>query len=337
MNKQMHVALAMVLAAAAGSAAAQSNVTVYGVIDTSVGRGYKSDASAEMMSGYTDTSKLGFRGSEDLGNGLKANFQLEGEIGSDTGAWTEGFKRQSWVGLSGSFGEVMLGRTPTPQNRLRGTVDLNGTADGSSAMKVLGIAANGSFMSSRQSNQVQYATPKLGGFQARVAYGFSETVSGTAGDKKDFLQLAASYQTGGLTLGAAFQPKSMSTQAAVGATDNRNGYALGAKYNFGVAEASVIYTRNEKRTEGDGIGIGIAAPIGACKVGAQFARLTNVKNADGTKSAKEGANAFELFANYSLSKRTALYAAYGSVNSKAETAFSLARDNTMAVGLIHKF
>ncbi|WP_260674322.1 porin [Comamonas aquatica] len=46
MNKQMQVALAMVLAAAAGSAAAQSNVTVYGTIDTSVGRGYKSDASA---------------------------------------------------------------------------------------------------------------------------------------------------------------------------------------------------------------------------------------------------------------------------------------------------
>ncbi len=65
-----------------------------------------------------------------------------------------------------------------------GTFDLNGTADGSSAMKVLGIAANGTFMSSRQSNQVQYATPKLGGFQARVAYGFSETVSGTAGDKR---------------------------------------------------------------------------------------------------------------------------------------------------------
>ena len=335
--KNTQVALAVVLVTLASSAAAQSNVNVYGVVDTAIGREYDSEAGTNMLSSYTGTTLLGFRGSEDLGNGLKANFQLEAAgMESDTGAWGGGFGRQSWVGLSGGFGDVMVGRTTTPQNRIMGTFDLNGTA-ASSALGVLGVAANGAFQGSRQSNQIQYATPTMSGFQARIAYGFSETVSGTSGDKKDFLQLAASYKAGGLTLGAAFQPKSYSRQDAAGDANFRNGYSLGAKYNFGVAEASVIYIRDEDRRTGDAVGVGVAAPLGAFQVGAQFARLINVKNADGTKSAKEGANAYELFANYSLSKRTALYAAYGSINAKAERALALPRDNTFALGVTHKF
>lgn len=341
------LALAMALVTVAGSAAAQSTVTIYGTMDTGLGRLYKpaagsnGDSSLNMLSGYTGTSLIGFRGSEDLGSGLKVNFQLEGEIKSDDGGFTN-FSRQSWVGMSGGFGEFMLGRTTTPQNRLMGTFDLNGTADGSSALKVIGMAANGSLTSSRQSNQVQYATPKMGGFQARVAYAFSET--GNPADptkkQKNFLQVAANYKVGELTLGAAIQPKSLSMQAETLANDQdfRTGYALGAKYNFGLLEASVLYTRNEKKTEGDGWGIGVAAPVGkAWKVGAQFARLTSVKNLDGSKSAKQGSNAYELFANYSMSKRTSLYMAYGSVSKKAENAFALANSSTYAVGITHKF
>lgn len=334
MSKQMKAALAMFLAAVAGGAAAQSNVVIYGTIDTGLGRTYTDAANANMVTSYDSTTLFGFRGSEDLGNGLKVNFQLEADgVKSDTGDWSNGFRRQSWVGLSGSFGEVMMGRTTTPQNRLMGTFDLNNTADGSSALKVLGLAANGSLTSSRQDNQIQYATPKLGGFQARVAYGFSETVSGSATEKKDFLQLAANYQLNGLTLGAAFQPKSQSAQSAVGTTDNRNGFALGAKYNFGILEASALYTRNEKTSEGDGWGLGIAAPIGkAVRVGAQYARITKHSS-----SAVKGSNAVELFADYALSKRTSFYANYGRVNSKAETWKKLQRNNTFAVGITHKF
>lgn len=333
MNQHMKAVLAVALAAMAGGAVAQSNVSVYGMLDTGIGRGYKDDANMNMLSSYDSTTLIGFRGSEDLGNGLKANFQLEADgVESDTGTWDGGFQRQSWVGFSGGFGEVMLGRTTTPQNRLMGTFDLNGTADGSSAMKILGIAANGSFIGSRQSNQVQYASPNFSGFQARVAYGFSETVSGSANDKKDFLQLAASYKNGGLTVGTAFQPKSQSTQA-VGATDNRTGYAVGVKYDFGMLEASALYTRNEKKSEGDGWGLGVAAPVGkAARVGLQYARITKHDHRD-----VKGSNSLELFADYKLSKRTSLYANYGRVNSKAEVWKKLARSNTFAVGITHKF
>lgn len=329
------MALATALACVAGTAIAESNVALYGTLDTGIGRTYRDKASTNLETSYTSTSRLGFRGSENLGHGLKANFQLEWELESDTGAFDTEKARQSWVGISGGFGEFMLGRTTTPQNRFMGKFDLNGTADGSSAMKILGIAANSSLLGSRQSNQIQYATPKISGWQARVAYGFSETTNGPKA-KKDFLQLAASYQVDSLTLAAAFQPKSQSLQRKTDHT-YRNGYALGAKYDFGIAEASVLYTRNETITEGDGWGFGLAAPLGAWTVGAQFARLTKVKRLNGTKSAKQGANAYELFSNYRLSKRTALYMAYGSVNHQAESSFSLKNGSTYAVGVIHKF
>lgn len=336
MMKQTQVALALALAALAGTAAAQSNVTIYGVVDTSLGKMYDSDASTNMMSSYSGTTQLGFRGSEDLGNGLKANFQLEASgMESDTGAWTGGFKRQSWVGLSGKFGEVMAGRTTLPQNRMMGTFDLNGTIK-SSAMGAIGLAANSSFAGSRADNQIQYATPNMGGFQARVAYGFHETVSGSTDRKKAVMQLAARYSQGGLTLGAAVQPKSGHGKAAADKS-YRTAYSLGAKYNFGVAEASVLYTRNEQRAQGDGVGIGIAAPIGAWKVGAQYARITSAPSVPGTNLTLKGANAYELFANYTLSKRTSFYSAYGSVNTKAEKAFGHENDNTFAVGVTHKF
>lgn len=335
MKMQMRVALAAVLASAAGAAVAQSSVTVYGVVDTAIGRLYSSEASVNMLSSYTGTTQLGFRGSEDLGHGLKLNFQLEAAgMDSSNGDWKDGFKRQSWVGLSGGFGSFMMGRTTTPQNRIMGTFDLNGTA-ASSALAALKIGANGSFLGSRQSNQVQYATPNWGGFQARVAYGFSESAGENS--SKNFMQLAASYKTGGWTVGAAFQPKNYALQAKAGHADVRNGYALGAKYDFEVAVASLIYTRDESRKTGDGFGVGVAVPMGAVTVGAQFARITKAKGRDGAKLAHQGANAYELFANYSVSKRTALYASYGSVNSKAETAFKLLRDNTAAMGVTHKF
>ena len=228
MSKQMKAALAVFLAAVAGGAAAQSNVVIYGTIDTGLGRTYTDAANANMVTSYDSTTLFGFRGSEDLGNGLKVNFQLEADgVKSDTGDWSNGFRRQSWVGLSGSFGEVMMGRTTTPQNRLMGTFDLNNTADGSSA----------------------------------------------------------------------------------------------------------LYTRNEKTSEGDGWGLGIAAPIGkAVRVGAQYARITKHSS-----SAVKGSNAVELFADYALSKRTSFYANYGRVNSKAETWKKLQRNNTLAVGITHKF
>lgn len=332
-NKKLYVAL--LAAMGAGGALAQSNVTIYGLLDLGISKRYASNATLQDAS-YNATSVFGFRGSEDLGGGLKANFHLEaGGLGPDTGAWTKGFDRQSWVGLSGGFGSFMVGRTTTPQNRVMSTFDLNNTAPASSPLKLLGMAANAAMIDARQSNQIQYATPKMGGFTARVAYAFSEVSDGS---KKNFLQFGANYKTGGLTLGAAVQPRSLSAQKATDVALYQTGYMLGAKYNFGSLEASAMYTRNEKKTEGNGFGLGVAAPIGAWTLGLQYARITKVESgAAGSGAAGEGAAAYELFAKYHLSKRTYLYGTVGGANEKAKRFAKLGEKSTAAIGMVHRF
>lgn len=318
------------LATGVGGALAQSNVMVYGLVDLGIAKRYTSDALLQDSS-YNAASVFGFRGKEELGGGLKVEFHMEaGGFEPDTGAWTNGFNRQSWVGLSGSFGQVMVGRTTTPQNRIMGGFDLNNTAPASSPLKVLGMAATGAMVDARQSNQIQYAAPNMGGFSVRVAYAFSEVSDDS---KKNFLQVAASYKTGDLTLGAALQPRKLSAQKTVDMDNYQTGYMLGAKYNFGVAEASVMYTRNEKKTEGNGVGLGVAVPLGAWKVGAQYARITKVNN----DTPGKGAAGYELFANYSLSKRTYLYGTMGGMNEKAKQFSKLEEKSTFALGMVHKF
>ena len=330
---------AVVMVAGVGSvqASPSSSVTVYGEIDTAIGRTYSDAANIGMVSSYTGDTRLGFRGTEALGNGMAVNFQLEASgMNSDTGAWTDGFKRQSWLGFSGHFGEFKMGRTTTPQNRAMGQFDLNGSADGSSALKLLNLGANNSLVGARESNQVQYNTPNLKGWQGRIAYGFSETVRGEKGQKRNFLQFASTYHIGHLVVGAAFQPSHYATQS-VTAKNYRSGYSVGGKYDFGVLQVSAYYTRNVHATDGEGWGLGVMAPIGAWELGAQVARVSKAHKGNGSVSDKQGAQALELFTNYRVSKRTSFYGAYGKANSKAESAFKLKHDSTAAVGVTHKF
>lgn len=322
-----------------GGAMAQSNVVLYGELDAGVGQRYSAE-DVGVVTNYDGTSRWGVRGVEDLGNGLKANFNFEsGAISLADGSvgGNGSFNRQAWVGLSGSFGSLMAGRTTTPQNRTTGTFDLNDTADGSSALKAIDLAANGNLGGSRQNAQIQYATPNFGGLQARVAYGFEDdrkvcdATTGVCTNDKDFIQAALSYKAGGLTIGGAVQGKLSS------ASNQRTGYALGAKYDFKVVVLSGYYTRDETKdlststSGGQGFGLGVAAPIGAFTVGFQAAYL------DHKNDAVDGATAYELFGDYNFSKRTRAYINVGHVNDEAKLRGKFKEDTTWGIGLVHKF
>jgi predicted porin len=207
--KKSLVALAAL--AVAGVASAQSSVTLFGVVDaaisnyqntsqTALGTNIKTSQTALTNSGY-NSSRLGFRGTEDLGGGLAASFWLEASLSNDDGFAGQGgsngagpntntgnqfFNRRSTVSLSGAFGEVRLGRdyVPTfwndtvfdPFGTNGAGTNLISTASGYGPGAPSGFTANGQYV--RASNSVGYfLPPNLGGFYGQVMYAMNESLS----------------------------------------------------------------------------------------------------------------------------------------------------------------
>jgi len=310
-----------------------SSVTLYGTLDIGLARTFTDKTTS--VRGSKFPSNWGVRGSEDLGGGLKANFNLESSVlYVDTGAYSGngGFARQAWVGLSGGFGELMLGRTTTPQARMMGQFDLNGISD-VNPWKLLGVPANGSLGGARHSDQVQYATPRVGGLQGRIAYSFDETQKGTATARDPMLQLGLAYSAGAWNAGLVAMPK-----ASAGKLDSVNsdiyqtGVVAGVKYNAGAFVVSTLFQRDEQKALGDSLSLSASMPLGALELGAQYVQVLKSTNA-----VYRDAKALELFANYSLSKRTRLYAIAAGANDDAKRAGNLLRKHSLSGGVLHRF
>jgi predicted porin len=171
-----------------GAAFAQSNVTIYGLIDL----GYTYSKSDYKKFQGIDPAKhgggnrLGFQGEEALGNGLKAIFKLEwgfsGDIGDGPGVNS---RRYSYVGLAGNFGTLTLGRDDNVSNAYMGAsavMGINGYEPiGNFREKIGGGVLHGV----RWENSIAYASPKFSGLDFRVIYSFGEKVNGKQGDNKD--------------------------------------------------------------------------------------------------------------------------------------------------------
>lgn len=310
MKKQLLVLAAV---AACGTALAQSSVTIYGVLDVSVGKttggkfamnGGKSPTSPAQS--YHTPTRIGFRGTEDLGGGLKANFNLEsGGLRLVDGGPGLDFSRDAWVGLSGNFGSTRFGRTSSLGTQGHARFDLNGIST-SSAMDNAGISPVTWYGSSRRSAQLQYATPNMSGFDA----GVSLVLAGNNEDQSS-VQVRANYGSGPLAVGYVAETKRVA--------GNRTAQALAGSYDFGVAKVVAGYVVRETEAAGKGVYVGAVAPIGAAvKVGAQHARNTETD-----------VNATELFANYALSKRTSFYVDYVKRSGDDRTSYG--------IGLLHTF
>jgi len=321
MMKKSLVALAAL--AVVGVASAQSSVTLYGVLDVGFGKlkggsfgvnngeGYiipsavGTAAQSQIRDGYNSTSVIGFRGSEDLGGGMKANFNLQsGGLDLAGGAAPVAFSREAWVGVEGGFGAVQLGRSSSVAAKTMGAYDLNGTSY-SSALDRAGVSAVTWYGTSRRSDNLQYASPNFGGFVGRASLTLKAdaTANGIAvpATAKDRFALGLTFANGPIAVSGLVETKATSAL--------RDAYAFGASYDFGVAKVSAAYNRRELAgvvgsnsmatgagTGGKGASIGVVAPIGAFYVGLQYARNSETK-----------VNATELFGGYNLSKRTKLY------------------------------
>jgi predicted porin len=307
---------ALVLAAFAASAHAQSNVTVYGVVDL----GFAKTTGKTLVERENHASRLGFRGVEDLGNGLSAIFNLESEILADTGA-QKGvlFERQANVGLKGAFGTVIMGRTKNIVDGAQGRVEPF-AADGvvgkvNEALMRVGVS------SSRVSNALTYTTPKFNGFAGQAQYVLSEVNGADAG-----FDLLATYDQGPVSLHAGYE---RAAQLVAGPA-NPHMAVVGGGYKFGDLRLTGAYAKGDTDVAATGTYkgalIGLNYTIGSGDVHAVVARQTQSNN---TFSNKETVREYGVGYDYHLSKRTDLYAYAGREKVAALTSYQL--------GLSHKF
>jgi predicted porin len=158
-----------------GSVQAQSNVTVYGVVDQYIDFSKAgSNHGGRIQSGGLEGSRFGFRGTEDLGGGMKALYLLEGGINADDGTSGQGalFGRQSFVGLGGNFGQVTLGRQYSSYYDTLVNYGLGGGLAWGNATEYFNDSS-----SLRINNSVQYASPNFSGLVFKGMFGMGENAA----------------------------------------------------------------------------------------------------------------------------------------------------------------
>jgi predicted porin len=308
-------ALFLPLGLATDAAWSQGSSTVYGVVDLGFVResgGPEGASATKLTSGIASGSRLGFRGTEDLGDGLAAFYVLEMGINADTGALGQGglgFGRQSMVGLQGGFGSVSLGRQYTPVALIQTETDPFATGLAGTSANL--ISAGGAGGNNRMDNTLRYAYTAKSGLTVDLVHGFGESDDGSR-PKRQF-GAAIGYVNGPVyvKLGHHNVNDAKSVPARI--------TYLGAKYDFGVATAHFNYVVNKGsavfglvNADSRDVLAGVSVPYGPGRFMASYIRKNDKTDAN------LDANQVALGYTYFLSKRTSLYASVARIHNTAK-------------------
>lgn len=319
-----------VLGVFAGAASAQSNVTIYGVVDLGIANennGGTAGSVTRLDSGNLNGSRLGFKGTEDLGGGLSAIFQLENGFSADTGALGQGgllFGRHAWVGLTGGFGTVKIGRQILPVYDNADIFDPFADALAGDTARMFNYSGN------RVDNSLSYAYA-ANGFKGQITYGLGEVAGNTSG--KRTLAGFGSYSNGPVQAVLTYT----SINDASG-NDSAKTTLLGGNYNFGMLKLFGAYAWNK------GLGtldtrdalIGLSAPVGS----AGNFMASYIRKTDKFKSNAD-ANQLAIGYTHELSKRTALYTSISRTANDSLASYNAGApggtDRLFNAGIRHKF
>ncbi len=329
--KKALIALA-VLGLTGGAAVAQSSVTLFGVLDANMRYTKSSGQNLKKVdSSGLNTSRFGVRGTEDLGGGLKAGFWLESEVSSDTGVAGGGsafWGRRATVSLMGDFGEVRLGRNKTASRLHIEDFDPSQATGMGNVLAVYSSLGSGTNLAAgRADNMVSYLTPdNLGGFYGAVDVSAGEGAgTGTTGTANKGYYGRAGYKQGALHVSG--------TYATVGTTSKYKLAAIGASYDFGIVKPAFNYSQakfNDRKE--DVYTLSATAPLGQ---GLLMASYTDAKFNNAAEVAGISAGDAKLYFVgyvYNLSKRTALYTTYGTIDNNGAGKFAVAGSPTVVAG-----
>lgn len=339
------LALAAALTALATSVSAQ-NVTVYGVIDSGFqkhdnGTGSYTRGSDNALA----TSRLGFRGIEDLGGGLKANFQIEsqlnpnsGSMGSTTVAANETFNREAWAGISGALGEIRTGRQDVTYAQ---DIDAGTSQFGNFGNRAInGTAVE---LGSDQKNVIKYISPTVGGISMQLGYASANNAGATTDTAGDQKGAAVSFNKGPVKLFAGVHKTGATATAG-----ERDFTAYGGVYDFGVVSVGVTHGQGDvnnangaknKTTQGS-----VRVPLAS---GLALHGVYAVAK-DASQATENQGKGYTVGVSKSLSKRTMLYAAYTAVDNDSNARMYMANQvaapatagldtKTTSLGISHSF
>jgi predicted porin len=294
----------------------------------------------------SNSSYIGFKGVEPLGNGLAAAFQIESGLQSENGgvpaagAWNN---RDTYVGLAGGFGTVVFGNVTGPTRALGAKFDVNSGATGigantgllgKGALATLGLGGGASPFDQRISNGLAYLSPNLNGFSGVLAYSTGFTNGGTFAGKQDSAAgsvkgntawtLGLNYEAGPIYVGYAYTVVNTTNSGAtaadglLGALQKAQDNRLGVMYKFGQGTVGLLWDQPKYTTVGAASTdlkasiwmLPVTFNVGAGKIIAQYGKAGNVSGTSNT-----GAKQFELGYEYSLSKRTTLKALWSQISN----------------------
>lgn len=308
--------LTAVLLASATAASAQ--VAVYGIVDTAV-QNY--DGGASKLTRANDnllaTSRLGFKGEENLGGGLRAVFTLEGKLTPSTGTFgstttNQVFDREATVGLAGGFGEIRVGRQ-----------DVSYAQDIDTGLSQAGnfgnFAVNGTDfqLGADQSSVIKYTTPAFAGFTAQV--GRATNAAGTTTDANaDQTSYHVKFEQGAFKAHVGYQKTDAATAVA-----ERDFTAYGVSYDLGVAAVSYVYGEGDVSTTGTVKSKGHVASVKVPLANGFAAHGVYAIAKDGAQAADGQGKGYTVALTKALSKRTTVYGAYTAVDNEASSSMTM--------------
>ena len=317
------------LVVAAAAAQAGDGVTVYGVIDMGVVADHDSGKyMTTVEGGGQGANRLGFKGHEDLGDGMSAIFDFASFFSPDTGTLkfpNRVFGFQSWVGLAGSFGAIRLGRMFTPYF---GAIDANDPFDACGPGESTRVFADSGV---RMDNAVKYSLPPtLNGIYGDFAYGAGEVAGNSAANRQ--LSMNFGYAAGPVNLEVAYH----ATNDALGNNAARN-HLIGGTYDFGRFKlwTALASSRNDTTLDTRDSLFGISVPFGLSVISADYVHKRDryFKNADATQLA--------VGYYYYLSIRTNLYVVHSGLSNESAASYQTTQPGgarrLTAFGMRHHF
>lgn len=334
--------LAIAIAAAVAAPVAMADTTVYGKMHYSwdfVSNDFGGADDSDSATGVSRASRFGVKGSEDLGGGMKAVFQIENQINAGTIG-----SRNTFVGLAGGFGTVLMGRHDTPYKMSTGSLDMFGDTVGD-YNSAIGTANGRVLFDERAGGTVAYVSPAMGGAKIVAAYVSVVADEGAGADDTNAYSLAAMYNNGPITAALAYEAYSDGAAAlqnssglnvpGAGTDTGSSAMKAGVGFKFGAAKVGGVYeviSSDGKEANGkDGqtnYMVNAAFGMGNNTVKAQYAVAGEY-----AETANTGSSELSVGLDHKFSKRTKAYVIYNQVDSDAANSDS----STISLGLVHKF